>query len=198
MKTPTKKAPTRHFNIDAYWEKRYADGRDSGEGSRGEMAKGKASTVNQVIFDYEIGSMIDWGCGDGQVLQHITEQVHYTGVDISPTVIGKVSQLSPHRSFVLDKTGTMITAWLRADMSLSMDVMFHLVNDDDYYRYLNRLFKAAQKAVLIYSTDSDEGLTARHVMRRHWTPDVERMFPEWRLTSRYPHPERAGFYLYNK
>lgn len=197
-RTGVKKAATRAFDIGRYWETRYADGRDSGEGSRGKTAEHKAAVVNTIAWEQGVESMIDWGCGDGQVLEHITNEVHYTGVDISPTVIGKVAQLHPHRSFVLDKLGTMTTAWLRADMSLSMDVMFHLVNDDDYYKYLNRLFQAARKVVLIYSTDSDDGLTARHVMRRHWTPDVARMFPEWQLISRHPNPEEAGFYLYLK
>jgi SAM-dependent methyltransferase len=194
----TKKAPQRAFDIAAYWQKRYVDGRDSGEGSRGDKAVEKASRVNEVVWGLHIETMIDWGCGDGQVLRHITEQVHYTGVDISPTVVGKTAQLNPNRSFILDKLGTMTTAWLRADLSLSMDVLFHLVNDDDYHKYLNRLFKAARKAVLIYSTNSDEGRTARHVFRRHWTPDVARMFPDWHIAASHPSPEEAGFYLYLK
>lgn len=189
------------FDLAQYWEKRYADGRDSGEGSRGEIAKVKGGVVNRVINQFSVQSLLDWGCGDGQVLDHITDQVWYTGIDLSPTVLDNTSQRHSERSFLLDTgtpTGVNPLRWLRADMSLSMDVMFHLVHAPDYWRYLANLFNSSQKVVLVWATDSDEGLTARHVRRRQWTPDVERLYPEWELVERAAEVDTAGPYVYRK
>lgn len=184
-----------------YWNRRYREGRDSGEGSRGENAIRKAEYVNQVIARNDIRSVIDWGCGDGQVLQHITTDIRYVGVDVAPSVLDKVSQEHPERFFILDRQESDAINWLKADMSLSMDVMFHLVNDRDYLDYLNYLFNSARKLVLIYSTNYNGGRTARHVLRREFTPDVRERYPNWELiqeTEFHPDPGHPHFFTYRK
>lgn len=189
------------FDIAGYWNRRYSEGRDSGEGSRGENAIRKAEYVNQVIARNGVQSVIDWGCGDGQVLQHITTYVRYVGVDIARSVLNKVSAQHPERFFILDEEDSEATFWLQADMSLSMDVMFHLVNDNDYVDYLNKLFNSARKLVLIYSTNYDGGRTSRHVLRREFTPDVREMFPHWDLahvTEFHNDPGHPHFFTYRR
>lgn len=181
------------FDPGAYWDRRYADGRDSGAGSRGETGRSKAAYVNHVIkaAAADVRSVIDWGCGDGQVLAHITSAIDYVGVDVSPTIIERVSREHPGRRFYLeDAPGVM------ADLALSMDVLFHFPDDGAYLAYLDRLFGSARRLVLIYSTDYDGGQTARHVRWRHWTPDVADRFPDWRLVEHHPDPSSPGFYLY--
>lgn len=187
-----------HFDIQGYWNSRYAEGRDSGEGSRGENARAKARFVNELIREHGVHSMVDWGCGDGQVLEHITGDVAYVGVDVSGVVLNKIQTRNPDRFFVLHERTSEATHWLEADLALSMDVIFHLVNDKDYHDYLLSLFGSARKIVAIYSTDYPGGRTARHVLRRQFTPDVAQRFTNWELFQQAPDPEQPGFYLYRR
>lgn len=162
------------FDPRTYWDQRYASGRDSGEGSRGETGQAKAEFVNKVIGRRRVASLIDWGCGDGQVLAHLREDVDYLGVDVSQVVLNKVRDRFPRRRFVHAAMAGAQTA----DLALSMDVLFHFPDDADYHAYLDQLFGSAKRLVLIYSTDDDaRGQTAPHVRRRKFTADVSELFP---------------------
>lgn len=180
------------FDPASYWDQRYREGRDSGEGSRGAAGLAKATRVNEEIAVADVTSLADWGCGDGQVLRHLTPHVNYIGVDVSPTIINRLSLEFPDREFILADEATDI----EVELALSMDVLFHFPEDDAYLAYLDKLFSSATRVVLIYSTNYDGGVTARHVRRRHFTADVEREHPQWRLISRHEHPTEAGFYTY--
>lgn len=186
---------------NAYWEQRYRDGRDSGEGSQGENAVRKADLVNDAIEKFNVKSLVDFGTGDGNVLEHITTDVTYLGVDITPTALKKLVTEHLSRFFIYDPlTSTNDDQnplfYLRADMSLSMDVIFHLVEDSYYHHYLDNLFRTARKVVLIWGTDYDGGITARHVRRRNFTADIAQKHPEWTLIEKPEDPETAGPYLY--
>lgn len=43
-----------------------------------------------------------------------------------------------------------------ADLSLSLDVIYHLVEDEVFETYINTLFKSARRYVIIYSSNSDD------------------------------------------
>jgi SAM-dependent methyltransferase len=191
----------RYISPPVYWEQRYADGRDSGEGSQGDNAIRKAELVNGVVDRLQIGSIVDFGTGDGNVLEHITEKVTYLGVDITPTALKKLVTGHLSRFFIYDPLTSLNEdqnplLYLRADLSLSMDVIFHLVEDRYYRHYLDNLFRTARKAVLIWGTDYDGGITARHVHRRSFTKDIAQLYPEWTLAQKPDDPETAGAYLY--
>lgn len=187
------------FDLAGYWDARYAAGRDSGEGSRGQNAVAKAAHVNAVIAREGIRSVTDWGCGDGQVLAHITPDIDYLGVDISPTILARLAAEHPGRRFALaPPVGKAVPAPWTAELCLSMDVLFHLVDDTQFDEYLGRLFGTATRLVLIYSTDHDGGRTARHVRWRHWTPTVAARFPDWDLVQQSLRIAAPGFYLYRR
>jgi len=189
-----------------YWDRRYREGRTSGAGSEGEEGFYKAEYVNDLIHENAVTSVIDWGCGDGQVLDLLkvgaahSPYVAYTGIDVSPTILVRNRKL--FREFVFatpDEALAPGRQWT-ADLALSMDVLFHLPDDDDYLTYLGRLFNSATRYVLIYSTNHAGGRTARHVLRREFTPDITKHFPEWRL-KRVETPLREGlasFFWYEK
>lgn len=180
------------FDPATYWDRRYREGRDSGEGSRGRVGLSKAERVNREVVARDITSLADWGCGDGQVLRHLTPHVNYIGIDVSQTIIDRLKLEFPDREFILADEADDI----EVELSLSMDVLFHFPEDDAYYAYLHRVFSSATRLVLIYSTNYDGGLTARHVRRRHFTADVEREHPQWELVGRCKDPAVAGFYAY--
>jgi SAM-dependent methyltransferase len=172
----------------AFWDRRYASGRTSGPGSEGDAARFKAETINRLIAEYNIGSVVDWGCGDGTVLSMITDDVDYVGVDISRVALRRLAQWSAHRRFVhLDDA-----AALTADLALSLDVIFHQVDNGNYHRHLEQIFGSARRLVLVHATDHDGGRTATHVRWRRWTPDI----PDgWQIIERPADPAAVGFYL---
>lgn len=181
-----------------YWDRRYREGRTSGAGSEGDEGAFKARYVSDVLQRFNVHSMIDWGCGDGQVLEGIRfpRDIHYRGVDVSPTVIRMMKRKFPLFRFC---TPDDVDPRLRYTLALSMDVLFHFPDNRDYYGYLDKLFGSASKYVLIYSTDYGPERTAKHVYRRHFTPDVaERYGHEWSMISQVNGPGDAGFYLYGR
>lgn len=181
-------------SVADYWERRYLDGkRGSGRGARGAEAERKAAFVNALIAKYHINRIIDWGCGDGEVARLLSCR-RYTGLDVSPAAIAlceRTVQL-PRRTWV------RFNGWVRpelpnAQLSLSLDVIFHLTEERYYKRHLKLLFGAAP-LVCIHSSNHDEEGEA-HVLHREFLPDVPK---GWDMLHR-PQDERAiGFWVFRK
>lgn len=203
-----------------YWDRRYREGRTSGAGSEGDEGAYKAQYLTDFARANNITSVIDWGCGDGQVLELVRfpEGIKYVGVDVSPTIVKRMSEkfVSPY-TFVTTADYLSSVDQLREQMqtntphtihghalqwklALSMDVLFHLPNAQDYDEYLNWLFGSASQFVMIYSTNYAGGRTSRHVYRREFTPDIAEWFPDWELrTVETPLREGlASFFVYEK
>jgi SAM-dependent methyltransferase len=183
------------FDAASYWDRRYRKGRTSGAGSEGAAAEAKAAYVNALIVREGVGSVVDWGCGDGTVLGLLDPAVEYTGLDVSRHVIQRHRRRGRGR-FLLLRRGSRPA--VRADLALSLDVMFHLVDDRDYEEHLANLFASATRLVLVHSADYDGGHTTRHVRWRHWTGDVRLRFPQWHLREHPEDPQIIGFYLYER
>jgi hypothetical protein len=186
-----------------YWNKRYQQGRTSGAGSEGEEGAYKARYITGFCAENDITSVIDWGCGDGQVLELVRFPKHiaYLGLDVSPLIIDRMREKFPvhyrfktvddyHHTFPIENYRT----------ALSLDVLFHLPDDRDYDRYLVNLFGSATQFVIIYATNTPDGRTARHVFRREFTPDIANRFPDWELkVAEEPlRPGLASFFVYEK
>lgn len=158
------------FDVPGYWEKRYLAGGDSGAGSRAEAAVRKAAYVNNLITTLGVHSVIDWGCGDGEVAQHLTVE-RYVGLDVSPLAVDLCWQRAqrPGWSF-LQFDGVTPPPLPPADLALSLDVIYHLVEDDLYRRYLALLFASAP-LVCVHSTNYEQAGRA-HVLHRRFTADL--------------------------
>lgn len=175
----------RRFNSAAYWETRYRAGGTSGSGSYGPLAESKARILNTFVREHAIGTVIEFGCGDGNQLS-LADYPLYTGLDVSPRAIamcGERFQKDPSKSFLLysplafqDPRGL-----LKAELALSLDVLFHLVERDVYEKYLVDLFGTAERYVVIYSSNFDHPPFNRHELRRSFTRDVRRLAPSWEL-----------------
>ena len=114
-----------------YWEQRYKQGGNSGTGSYNHLAKFKAEVLNQFVKEKQINSIIEWGCGDGNQLS-LAEYPSYLCYDVSKTAIEICNQ-----KFQDDKTKDFIwcgeenfTDNKTAELVLSLDVLFHLLEDD--------------------------------------------------------------------
>ena len=191
---------------ERFWEQNYAAGDTSGPGSYGALAEGKALFLNKLVRESGVGSVIEFGCGDGNQLS-LAQYPHYTGLDVSPTAIGLCQQRfadDPDKSF-FRYDGSCFTdraRIFRADLALSLDVIYHLTEDAVFEAYMRHLFAAGQRLVVVYSTNREMKGTAPHVRHRHFTPWVAANCAQWRLTgvAEGPNTEeaRADFFVYER
>jgi len=197
------------FRSGRYWENRYAAGGTSGAGSYGELAQFKARVLNELVVTEGIRSVIEFGCGDGNQLS-LAEYPVYSGLDVSLTAVQTCA-----KRFSSDRTKSFFLyspegfydngGILRADLALSLDVIYHLVEDAVYAKYLQHLFSSAGRLVVIYSSNY-EGPISRHERPRQFTNYVSQHFPAWKLESviQNEHPyvaateqgSQADFYIY--
>jgi SAM-dependent methyltransferase len=189
-----------------FWEGNYAQGKTSGNGSYGALAKGKSRFLNDLVAARAVCSVIEFGCGDGNQLS-LADYPSYIGLDVSPSAIGLCQRRfagDPAKSFFLydgscftDRAGVFT-----AELALSLDVVYHLTEDATFEHYLRHLFAAGQRLVVIYSTNKQFSGTAPHVRHRHFTPWVEANCPAWRLAGVSPGPNtervRADFFVYER
>ena len=180
----------------SYWQDRYASGGNSGAGSYGELAEFKAEILNQFVSENDIRTVIEFGCGDGNQLT-LAHYPMYRGLDVSPTAIARCRTIfegDRTKSFDLLDANPVETA----DLALSLDVIYHLVEDRVFEEHMRRLFAAATRFVVIYSSNSDEnsGYENSHVRQREFTTWVDRNCPGWSLTrhvpNRFPYDTQSG------
>lgn len=192
---------------ETYWEDRYRTGGKSGKGSYNELAAYKAEIINKFVRKHDIETVIEHGCGDGNQLTYGTYP-SYIGFDVSQEAISIC-----RRKFKNDGTKTFKHnseyEGEVADLVLSLDVIYHLVEDEVFLAYMQRLFGSAARYVIIYSSDKDEQeATMAHVRHRNFTKHVSSVFPEWQLVEKIPnkHPQtdngeggsHSDFFIYRK
>lgn len=185
-----------------YWEDRYARGRNSGQGSFGNLAEFKAQILNDFVRKYQIENVIEYGCGDGNQLT-LAIYPSYVGFDVSPTVIKKCQNI-----FALDssKKFELISNYNgeKAELTLSLDVIYHLVEDRVFSEYMDRLFSSSEKYVIVYSNDIEDGGSPNksHVRSRKFSQWVLDNAKSWKLKevikNKFPKESTADFFIYEK
>lgn len=189
-------ARARFRGSKSYWEQRYAEGGTSGAGSYGAQATWKAEIVNGWVKQHDVRSVVDLGCGDGNQLG-LAEYPRYLGLDVSPTAIKRCVELfgtDESKSFLAyDPTAWHDPAgWARADLALSLEVLFHLVEEPVFTGYLELLFASAERFVVICARDADLP-GGPHERYRPFTPWIAANAPEWQLLEQVSPP--AGVHL---
>jgi SAM-dependent methyltransferase len=185
----------RKFNSSNYWKDRYRAGGNSGCGSYHHLAKFKARILNEFVSAQNINSVIEFGCGDGNQLLE-AKYKNYQGYDISKDAI-----LICRNTFSADETKRFSNLdeydGKTADLALSLDVIFHLIEDAIFAEYMTRLFGAARQYVIIYSSNTDNNLSnkASHVRHRKFTQWVSENLPDWNLIKTIPneHPYNGDY-----
>lgn len=191
-----------------YWESRYQGGRTSGAGSYGDVARFKAEVLNDFVRANSVMDVIEFGCGDGHQLS-LAEYPRYKGLDVSSTALRLCSERfrdDPTKSFYLyDPRHTIDNAGiLRADLALSLDVIYHLVEDEIYESYLDQLFAAGTRYVIVFSSNHEDQSLAAHVRSRAFVETVEARFgTDWTLERKIENPHRgpesfADFYVFER
>lgn len=191
----------------SYWENRYRKGGNSGAGSYAELASFKADIINAFVAQHAISKVIEFGCGDGHQLGLFNIPA-YTGYDVSAAAIAICEKKYGND---LDKQFHLISDYQgeTAELVLSLDVIFHLVEEEIYHQYMERLFAAAIKYVIIYSSNqsaSTEDKAAPHFRHRRFTDWINVHRPDASLLKKVPNAfpyqgdEQGGsvsdFYIY--
>ena len=171
-----------------HWEDRYSRGGNSGAGSYGRLADFKADFVNSFVLEHGVTSVTEFGCGDGNQLS-LANYPCYVGLDSSPTAIQMCRDRfkdDASKKFLIYPPNALIPRELipKSDLALSLDVIFHLVEDGIYEQYMTRLFSAAQRYVIVYSSNRDGGKTTTHVRHRRFTEWVSARAERWQLKAR--------------
>lgn len=175
-----------------YWKERYQKGGNSGEGSYNKFAIFKSDVINDFVSRNSISSAVEHGCGDGNQLG-LLRIPSYTGIDISHEAIQicreKYKNDRSKSFFTLDEYPGH-----PAEMAISLDVIYHLVEESTYHDYLTALFNSSTRYVVIYSsnTDTQDKYQGKHVHHRKFTSWVERQKPEWSLIE-----VKKNIYPYN-
>lgn len=194
------------FGSKKYWEKRYLNGGTSGPGSYGKLAEFKAQTINSFIKSNNISNIIEFGCGDGNQVQMISVK-NYLGFDVSHQAINicnikfknDESKIFRHiNDYHLEK----------AQLTISLDVIFHLVEDHIYEKYMSLLFASSEKYVIIYSSNNNKIVSSVHVKHRKFTDWIDKNILGFKLYeiiyNKYPYngddknSSFSNFYIYYK
>ena len=198
----------------AYWEGRYGRQGNSGAGSYGRLAEFKAEVLNRFVQEKNIKTVIEFGCGDGNQLS-LARYPHYLGVDVSSTAVSLCRQrfaTAKELKFLtlsdyLDKgSGNGQTA----ELCMSLDVIYHLVEDSIFEKYMTTLFDASTRYVVIYSSNENQPYQkGSHVRHRKFQDWIDRNRSDWKLVlhipNQYPfeeenpnHTSFADFFFYER
>lgn len=184
------------FNSKQYWIDRYRLHRgNSGAGSYGIYAEYKAEIINNFLIQNNITTVLELGCGDGNQLSLLKPKKYY-GYDVSLLVVENNKIRFPNFIFStnIDDFTTM-----KYDLTLSMDVILHLIEDEVYEEYVNLLFSLSNNYVIIYSPDEDKDFH-NHCKFRTFTRDVPK---EFKLIKKIINPHKgintdADFFIFKK
>jgi hypothetical protein len=75
-----------------------------------------------------------------------------------------------------------------ADLAISLDVVYHLIEDTMFEQYVTHLFSAAQRFVVVYPANMDIADGTPHVRHRNFTGWMEDNCPQWRSDGITPGP----------
>lgn len=134
------------INFD--WNDHYKKGGNSGDS---EDYKISIPWKKNILFQYcnlKTDSIIDVGCGD---LQFWTNElpVRYIGVDISSVIIQKNKATYPDVTFLVSNAASELD--ISADVVICFDMLFHIIDDDEYIKILTNVKKYAKKYIILYT-----------------------------------------------
>ena len=112
---------------------------------------------------------------------------HYIGYDVSKTAI-EICKKKFHndstKSFI--NFNYNIINHNKADLSISLDVIFHLIEDNVFNLYMKNLFNSSNRYVCIYSSNFNK-VIEKHVKHRKFTDWINKYITnDWKLKEYIP------------
>jgi hypothetical protein len=165
--------------------------------------------MNRLVGEHNIATVVEFGCGDGSQLT-LANYPSYIGFDVSRDVISKCRRRfadDPSKEFRVADDASADT--VVADMAISLDVIYHLVEDATFDIYMRRLTRSARRFICIYSSNTEQRTEAAHVRHRRFTTWLELNAPEWcqfdEIPNAFPYdPTRpdetswSNFYIFSR
>jgi hypothetical protein len=177
------------MDLQEYWNSRYLQGQNSGQGSYGQEAVLKATMINHWIKEFNIRTVTEVGCGDANNLLMYNIPISYTGYDLSKKAIEICNQktLKIRNALKYYFSTDYQDQNFDADLLLCLDVWFHQVNDTDFDKLCKNLFVDFKgQYIIIYSTDTASQLTpegqplASHMRQREVLSKIAE-FKDWQV-----------------
>jgi SAM-dependent methyltransferase len=169
-----------------YWEARFRDGGTSGSGSSGRLAEFKAAILNEFVRTKGIRTVMEFGCGDGAQLE-LSAYPEYAGVDVAAASVERCSARFAHdptkRFYLADALPNDLGTF---DLTLSLDVIYHLIEDSVFDSYMRSLFVRSHRHAVIYASNYDGTTDAPHVRHRKFTSWIAKNAPDWQPTGHIP------------
>ena len=141
------------------------------------------------------------GSGDCNQLS-LVKYKNYIGYDVSKTAINicknKFQNDSSKKFYLLNNK---FINNKKADLSISLDVIYHLIEDDIFNTHMKNLFNSSNKYVIIYSSNyNNKGML--HIKHRKFTDWIDKyMCKSWKIIKYIPNKYKeitANFYFYEK
>ncbi|PZU81918.1 MAG: hypothetical protein DI528_20885 [Shinella sp.] len=198
------------FDSNSYWEKRYQAGGNSGAGSYDQLARYKGLVINLFAQQKKLKSFAELGSGDGNQLRYFNFE-QYTGFDVSQAIIAKTKAMyaaNPNYRFIWSAEPEL--DWeaheQEYECALSLDVLYHLIDDRVFTEYMDRLFSLSSRYVIIYASnfDAPDRNGAMHVRHRKFVDFVAQRYPQWTLLKYLENPFKfklqteADFAIYGR
>lgn len=155
----------------------------------------KLRGVKEMLTSISYGSVLDVGCGDGQLLEVVDGLADYTGLDISPTQLAYFrSQLDRlrgkrrgKRELVQADAHSLPFPQSSFDLVLACDILEHVLNPERVLREIRRVLKEGGYA--LFSLPNEPLWQLLRLLALRWPPrspdhlyfiekkDVTRFFP---------------------
>ena len=135
------------------WDQHYKSGGESGNPDDYARAMADRWSVLTKYICFGIDTVLDLGCGDLQFWDDYPLGSWYTGVDISDTIIGKNQKSYPLANFEICNIAEYRGA--SCDVVLCSDVLFHIIDDDEYVRILQNIARHTNRVAIIRTWDTN-------------------------------------------
>ena len=136
-------------NLEIFnWEFHYAEGGKSGDPKDYNLARDWKYFLLDKYYRKNIDSILDIGCGDLQFWRD-NLPYKYTGVDISQTIIERHKKKHLDQTFICSDASKFID--VHADVVICFDMLWHIIDDDDYINILKNIKQYSNNYIYIYT-----------------------------------------------
>ena len=164
-----KKSNENQFNSSNYWSMEHINSGVSGAIPYDSQVEFKIKIIEDFVQKHRIKNVIEFGCG---------------------TLEEKVKECE--KTLKKDNKRTSIDmndySYKRAELTISLDVIFHLIEDDVFHEYMSKLFFSSKKYVMIYSSNTNQNLYNIPVLHRRFTDWIFNNQKNFKMVQFIPNP----------
>jgi ubiquinone/menaquinone biosynthesis C-methylase UbiE len=204
--SPSASAQKASFDYKRFWEENYERGGNSGSGSYGVLAAFKAEIINEFIAQNKVQTVMEYGCGDGNQLSYMNYPA-YLGLDIAYSSIEQCIRKfkdDHSKSFQVYRPSHFVNhAFFTAELVVCLDVLYHIIDEDDFQKTLDDIFTSATKYVILYTkVTEDNPVSSVLTIRDRNIMEYLKRYQDFRVShkieQRYPRLSSASFIILEK